>query len=107
MSKSLINADLVVAGNIKCKSDLEILGSVTGDINAKMVEVGASGQVDGKVNAESAEIHGTLRGELSVVSVKIHSQAIVNASITAEEMGSDKGARIAGKVNITGPKSKE
>lgn len=106
MSNSLINADLVVAGNIECKSDLEIFGSVTGDINAKMVDVGDTGQVDGKVNAESAEIHGTLTGALSVVSVKIHSKAVVNASITAEEMGSEKGARIAGKVNITGPSSK-
>ncbi len=105
MLKSLINEDLCIVGNIECKSDIEVFGSVTGDINANMVIVQDSGRVVGKVNAVSVEIHGSLKGALSVVSVKIHSQAVVEASITAEELGSDKGARIAGKINITGSKT--
>lgn len=104
MSNSLISEDLVITGNIKSASGIEIQGSVTGDIDAISVEIGTFGSVEGNVTAKSTDIHGSMKGALSTVSVTIHSKAEVKANITAEEMASENGARIAGKINITGPK---
>ena len=104
MSKSLISEDLTIVGNIESKSAIEILGSVTGDINAASVDIGESGKVEGKVNSEDVQIHGWIKGALSAVSVTVHSQAVVSASINAETMISENGARIVGKVNVTGSK---
>jgi cytoskeletal protein CcmA (bactofilin family) len=104
MSNSFISEDLVITGNIKSASGIEIKGSVIGDIEAISVEIGTSGSVDGNVSAKSADIHGSMKGGLSTVSVTIHSKAVVKANITAEEMASENGARIAGKIDITGAK---
>ncbi len=104
MSNSLISEDLIITGNIKSASGIEIQGRVTGDIDAISVEIGTSGSVEGNVSSKSADIRGSMKGALSTVSVIIHSKADVKANITAEEMASENGARIAGKINITGPK---
>jgi cytoskeletal protein CcmA (bactofilin family) len=104
MSNSLISEDLVITGDIKSASGIEIKGSVIGDIEVNSVEIGTSGSVDGNVSAKSADIHGSMKGALRTVSVTIHSNAVVKANITAEEMASENGARITGKIDITGTK---
>ena len=104
MSKSLIREDLTIVGNIESESAIEVLGSVTGDINSISVVIGESGKVEGKVNAGDVEIHGWIKGALSAVSVTIHSNAVVSANIHAKKMTSENGARIVGKINITGSK---
>ena len=105
MPISIFSEDLTINGNIESASDIEIKGRVIGDIDAASVEIAMSGNVEGKLSAKNVQIHGSLKGSLIAVSVTIHSQAVIAASITAEEIATENGSRISGKINVTGAKA--
>ncbi|MGB8621853.1 MAG: polymer-forming cytoskeletal protein [Paracoccaceae bacterium] len=103
MSNSVIEEDLVVDGNIVSKEgNVDVKGRVTGDITAQSVGVLPSGQVQGAVSAETVKIEGKQAGQIRCDELALLGSAEVKADVTAKTMSSEKGARLVGKVEITG-----
>jgi cytoskeletal protein CcmA (bactofilin family) len=103
MSNSVIEEDLVVDGNITSQDGtVAVKGRVTGDIVAKSVDVHVSGQVNGAVSADTVNIQGRQSGRIKCSELSLQKHSEVKADVTAQTMSSEKGARLVGKVQITG-----
>ncbi len=102
MSKTIISEELVVTGDISGDGAIDIRGRVVGDIDIRAIDILAGGSVEGNVTVQTAHVRGTLKGSLSAETVDLHAQAEVQAEVTARELAAEKGARLLGKVRITG-----
>jgi len=103
MAGTIIETDLVVDGNMSSpQGAISIKGKVTGDINAKSLDVANMGTVNGAVDAETVAIQGTQSGSVKCSELSLGSTSHVSSKVTAKTMVSEKGAKIMGEVKITG-----
>lgn len=103
MTRSVIEEDLVIDGNVTSPDgDIEVKGRVTGDITARSVDVHANGSVQGAIAAATVRIGGRQSGRIKCDALSLDKSAEVKADITAQTLTSEKGARLVGKVQITG-----
>ena len=103
MTKSIIEEDLSIDGNITAKDgDIDVKGKVKGDINARSVSVLVTGQVNGAITAQSVTLQGKHSGSIDCTELSLEKSADVKADAKAQTLTSEKGARIVGKLQITG-----
>ena len=103
MADSLISEDLTVEGNLDADGGkVVVAGKITGDVKAHSVEVQKNGSVNGAVNAETVHIHGAQNGKITCNELTLAASAAVTSDVTATSMISEKGAKLRGKVSISG-----
>lgn len=103
MADSLISGDLTVEGNLDAGSGKVIVaGKVTGDVKAQSVEVQKNGSVNGAISADTVHIHGTQTGKITCTELSLASSSDVRSDVNATSMASEKGAKLRGKVSISG-----
>ena len=103
MASSVIEEDLTIEGNISSsEGSIEIKGSVVGDVSAKAVIIQPDGTIDGALSAKKVSIEGKLNGSLKCDDVKFASTSHVQADVLAQTMTTESGAKVVGKINITG-----
>lgn len=103
MTQSTIEEDLTIDGNVTSESgDVHVKGTVNGDIKARSVDVHAMGQVKGAIEAERVRIQGRQSGRIKCSELALDHEAEVKSDVTAQTLASEKGARLVGKVQITG-----
>lgn len=103
MTKSVIEEDLIIDGNITSKDgDIDVKGRVKGDISAKGVSVSSNGEVTGAISAGAVRIQGRHTGQIDCTELALEKNAEVKADVKAQTLSSEKGARLVGKVQITG-----
>jgi cytoskeletal protein CcmA (bactofilin family) len=96
MTRSVIEEDLTIEGNIASEGgDIEVKGRVT-------VDVHVGGEVQGAVTAETVKVQGRQSGRIQCTELSLEKNAEVKADVTAQTLISEKGARLVGKVQITG-----
>lgn len=97
---SLISTDLLVTGNLVSPGDLQIDGSVEGDIHCQSLTIGPSASVTGNVTAVDVLIRGTHYGNIEARSVTLGKSAKVMGNITHETIAIEAGAVLDG--HLTG-----
>ena len=103
MTGTIIESDLVVDGNISApEGAVSVKGRVTGDLTARTLDVANGGQVNGAVDAQTVTIQGTQSGSIKCAELSLGATSQVNSKVIAKTMVSEKGAKIAGEVKITG-----
>lgn len=103
MTKSVIEEDLIIDGNITSDDgDIEVKGRVNGDVTGKAVSVHTNGEVTGALVAGSVRIQGRHTGRIDCTELALEKNAEVKADVKAQTLSSEKGARLVGKVQITG-----
>ena len=103
MPNSMIEEDLTIEGNItSSEGSVDVKGRVVGDVSAETITVQLSGSVDGALSAKRIAVEGTHKGSLSCDNLKLASTARVQADVVAKEMEMESGAKVNGKVDITG-----
>jgi len=103
MAGTIIESDLVVDGNMSSpEGTISVKGKVTGDIDAKSLDVAGSGQVSGSVKANHVSIQGMQSGSLECSELSLGATSQVSSKIVAKTMVSEKGAKVVGEVKITG-----
>ena len=95
---SIISPDLEIVGDLKSDSEIQIDGTVKGDIKAHMLTVGEQGKVDGSTVAEAVRIFGTVNGRVQAKTVRLAESAKVTADITHETLTIEAGAYFEGQV---------
>jgi cytoskeletal protein CcmA (bactofilin family) len=95
--RTVLAADIRLAGDLSSSGTVEILGEVAGDISAQTLIVGAEGLVRGSVSAEAVEVRGNLEGKVSCLSFTLRSSAIVAAEVNYDSLVIENGAQIDGK----------
>ena len=95
---STLSSDLQFEGGISGGGDLQIDGTIKGDVRVGRLIVGETGAVEGNVSADYIEVRGRVVGGISGKQVKLIATAYVDGDITAEQMSSDIGAYFQGRV---------
>ncbi len=95
---SIISPDLEIVGDLMSDGEIQIDGTVKGDIKAHMLTVGEQGKVDGSTVAETVRIFGTVNGRVQAKTVRLGKSAKVTADITHKTLTIETGAYFEGKV---------
>jgi cytoskeletal protein CcmA (bactofilin family) len=87
-----------IIGDIESDGDFRIEGSVKGKITAKgRIVVGASGNVDGEINCGDADIFGSVKGNLEVISLTVlKATAVFSGDVTTKRISIEPGAIFTG-----------
>lgn len=101
--QSMIGSGLLIDGNILGNSDLLLDGTVRGDVKVAHLIVGESGNIEGKVEAESIEIRGRVVGSVQGKHVRLLASAYVEGDITHDQLSIDVGAFFQGRCQQNRP----
>jgi cytoskeletal protein CcmA (bactofilin family) len=100
---STLGAGLVIEGNVSGSGDLVLDCTVHGDVKVSHLTVGESGNIEGKVEADTVEIRGRVVGSIKGQQVKLQATAYVEGDITHEQLAIDVGAYFQGRCLQTRP----
>ncbi len=96
---SILSPDLKIVGNLESDGEIQIDGTVKGDIDVPLLTVGAQGKVDGSTVAETVRIFGTVTGQVRAKTVRLDASAKVTADFTHETLAKGASAYFEGKVH--------
>lgn len=102
---STLSSDLQFEGTVSGAGDLQVDGSVKGDIRVGRLIVGETGAVEGNVTADYLEVRGRIVGGVNGKQVKLVSTAYVDGDINAEQLSIDIGAYFQGRVLQSRPQA--
>lgn len=96
---SMIAPDLRVIGNLVTEGDLQIEGTVEGDIQASTLIVGAGANVKGEIRSNDVTVNGTVVGKIRGRKVRLTDQARVNGDIVHASIAMEEGAHFEGSIH--------
>lgn len=94
---SVIGKDMTVEGGLVGDGELQVDGIVRGDIKVNRLTVGETGQVEGTVSAELAEVRGKIVGSVTAKQIRLFATAHVDGDITHEQLAMETGASFQGR----------
>jgi cytoskeletal protein CcmA (bactofilin family) len=95
---SIVSEGLHVTGNMISDGDVQIDGTIEGDVRGRTLTVGVNGKVIGKVEAEEVTIDGTIMGEIVASNVRISKSAKVRGDVAQDALTIESGAEFEGYV---------
>jgi cytoskeletal protein CcmA (bactofilin family) len=95
---SVLSADLHVTGNIKTQGDIQIEGTVEGDIRAHQLTIGETATIKGEIVADDVIVHGRVVGRLRGLKVRLSASARVEGDIIHKTIAIESGAHFEGSV---------
>jgi cytoskeletal protein CcmA (bactofilin family) len=107
-SNDLSNANTHVAkgasfkGDIEIQGTLRIEGNVLGNVKGKgKISLGDSGNVEGNIQAQSADIAGTVKGTVEIIDIlTLKSTAQVIGDLICGKLVVEAGAKFNGKCQM-------
>jgi cytoskeletal protein CcmA (bactofilin family) len=96
---SIISTGLAVKGNLSTDGELQIDGSVEGDIVAGKLIIGEHAKVKGEVTAETVIVRGELSGCIRARVVELSPTARVQGDVWHESLAIEAGANVDGTLN--------
>ena len=95
---STLSQDLHITGNIKTSGDIQVEGTVEGDIRAHLLTIGESATIKGEVTADDVVINGRIVGRVRGLKVRLSSTARVEGDIIHKTIAIESGAHFEGSV---------
>ncbi|MGB2200803.1 MAG: bactofilin family protein [Pseudooceanicola atlanticus] len=95
---SVLSSDLHVTGNLKTTGDVNVEGTVEGDIRAHLLTIGETATIRGEVIADDVVINGRIVGRVRGLKVRLTSTARVEGDIIHKTIAIESGAHFEGSV---------
>lgn len=95
---SIISEDMRLTGSIISQGEVQLDGRIDGDIKAAHLVIGATGVVEGVVEATSVIVKGKIIGSLNASEVNIKNNAHVHGDIFHDTLSIEAGAIIEGNL---------
>ena len=95
---SVLSSDLHVTGNIKTTGDIQVEGTIEGDIRAHLLTIGESATIKGEVIADDVVINGRIVGRVRGLKVRLTATARVEGDIIHKTIAIESGAHFEGSV---------
>jgi cytoskeletal protein CcmA (bactofilin family) len=95
---SLFAENLTIEGNLNSTGDLQIDGTVTGDITCRILTLGEDGVVNGEIRAETVHVRGRVEGRIIAATVELAASANITGDILHDSLGVEAGARVEGNL---------
>ncbi|MEE2524820.1 polymer-forming cytoskeletal protein [Hyphobacterium sp. HN65] len=89
---SIISADMVLQGSITSEGEVQLDGTVEGDVRAGSLTIGEDAAVDGQVVAESVIVRGRVKGSIKARQVQLASTARIEGDIVHSALSMESGA---------------
>jgi cytoskeletal protein CcmA (bactofilin family) len=107
-SINLIGQGTIIEGEIKSQGDLRIDGTIIGSVYSKSkVVVGSTGQVQGDITCQNADISGLVKGKTTVAEMMfLKATGRINGDISTGKLVVEVGASFTGNCNM-GPMIKD
>lgn len=100
----IIGEDAVLKGEVKSGQRVEIWGYVEGGVTASDVIVHEGGKLFGSVNSDTAEIHGTIQGDVRVQQlIQIRSTGHATGKIKYGRLAMEEGGELSAHVRNIPP----
>lgn len=96
-SLSTLSSGVKYEGNISGAGELQVDGSLKGDIRVVRVVIGEGGAVEGTVHADILEVRGRVSGAIVAKQVKLFATSRVEGDITQEQLSIEQGAWFQGR----------
>ncbi|UPH70658.1 polymer-forming cytoskeletal protein [Abyssibius alkaniclasticus] len=95
---SILSSDLMVKGNLITTGDIQVEGTVEGDIRAHLLTIGEGATVKGEVIADDVVINGRILGRVRGLKVRLTASARVEGDIIHKTIAIESGAHFEGSV---------
>ena len=95
---SVLSQDLHVIGNIKTTGDIQVEGTVEGDIRAHLLTIGETATIKGEVIADDIVINGRIIGRVRGLKVRLTATSRVEGDIIHKTIAIESGAHFEGSV---------
>ncbi len=93
---SLISVNLQVAGDLSTDGEVQIDGTIDGDVSCGRLTVGEKARIKGEITADSVTVKGTVTGRIRARSVQLAKTAKVTGDIWHEKLSIESGAILEG-----------
>ncbi|MFA5955818.1 polymer-forming cytoskeletal protein [Hyphomicrobium sp.] len=100
-SMSVIGADLTISGNLICKGEVQVDGTVEGDILGSNVVIGEGATVTGSISGEEVIVRGHVIGTVRGRRVMLQTTSQVEGDIYHQSLSIEQGALFEGKSRRT------
>ena len=97
-SPSLLSSDLTIKGNIQTAGDIQIEGTIEGDVRAHLLTVGEGAHISGEIMADDVVVNGKVVGRVRGLKVRLTSTAQVEGDIIHKTIAIESGAHFEGSV---------
>lgn len=95
---SVLSSDLTVVGNIRTEGDIQIEGTVEGDIRAHQLVIGESATIRGEIVGDEVVVNGRVVGRVRGLKVRLSASARVEGDIIHKTIAIESGAHFEGSV---------
>jgi cytoskeletal protein CcmA (bactofilin family) len=95
---SLLSSDLTITGNLRTSGDIQVEGTVEGDIRAHLLTVGETATIRGEIVADDIVVNGRVVGRVCGLKVRLTSTARVEGDIIHKTIAIESGAHFEGSV---------
>jgi cytoskeletal protein CcmA (bactofilin family) len=93
---SIISADLTITGDLVSTGEIQVDGTIDGDIRCRALVIGVDGAVTGEIEADSVRLHGKVTGQVRAKTVFLAATAHMIGDITHESLAIEPGAFMEG-----------
>jgi cytoskeletal protein CcmA (bactofilin family) len=95
-TRSVIDAWLLITGNLKSEGEVQVDGQIHGDIRCAHLTVGRDAQVVGNITAEEVVVRGKVTGLIRANRVILQDTAQVDSEIVHKMLSIEEGATFDG-----------
>lgn len=103
-SVNLMGAGTVIEGDIKSDGDIRVDGKLIGSLITKgKLVIGSTGNIEGEVVCQHADVSGTIKGKLTVHELlSLKNTSKINGDIIANKLSIEPGANFSGSCSMGG-----
>ena len=94
---SIIGEDLTVTGNVTSKGEIQVDGTIQGDVQCGSLLLGDKSQITGSVMAEDVVVRGRVVGSIRGLRVTLQAQSHVEGDVYHQSLAIEQGAYFEGK----------
>lgn len=112
MSESVIADDLHIKGEVTTSGDIELKGTIEGEVTCRTLLIAEDARVEGKATAEKVVVRGTVEGQINGIRVTLSSSARVTGELVCKALSVDEEAyfdgtsqRVSDPLSVTREKS--
>lgn len=95
---SLISADVHLQGTLSSQGEVQLDGTIKGDLKAHTILIGGTGVVEGSVEAQDIVVKGKVTGSIKANKVAIESSAKVHGDVFHDTLSIASGAQMEGQI---------
>jgi cytoskeletal protein CcmA (bactofilin family) len=95
---SVLSSDLTITGNVQSTGDIQVEGTIDGDIRATYLTVGETATIRGEIVAEEVVVHGRVTGRIRGLKIRLSASARVEGDVIHKTIAIESGAHFEGSV---------